>query len=66
MGADREAIRNTAKEREKRKRARYVARTIDLVLRPYRNTSNDAPIGFMTTIGQMKFIRMMLNRVARK
>ena len=52
-------------EKAKKKRARYVAGTIAMILRQYKQCGDDAPIGFMTTIGQMKFIRRMLNRVAK-
>ena len=52
-------------ETAKRKRARYVAGTIALVLRQYKHLSDDSPIGYLSTIGQMKFIRTMLERVGR-
>lgn len=52
-------------EKEKRKRARYVANTIGMALRQYKDLGPDSPIGYLTTIGQMRFIRAMLNRVAR-
>jgi hypothetical protein len=52
-------------EKAKRKRARYVAATIGMVLRQYEHLDPDSPIGYLTTIGQMRFIRAMLNRAAR-
>lgn len=53
-------------ETEKRKRARYVAKTIGMVLHQYKHLGPDAPINYISSIGQMRFIRAMLNRVGRK
>lgn len=54
-----------ATEKAKRKRARYVAGTIRLVLRQYTTANDDCPVAFMSTVGQMKFISTMLDRVGR-
>lgn len=48
-----------------RKRARYVASTIALVLRQYTFKDGDSPVAYMSTFGQMDFIRRMLEKVWR-
>lgn len=53
---------NRSIDRAKRKRARYVAGTIGMVLRQNKNLGPDSPIAFVSTIGQLRFIRAVLNR----
>lgn len=49
----------------KRKRAKYVANTIRFELARRKHLGPDDPIVFVSTIGQLRFIRQMLTRVAR-
>jgi hypothetical protein len=50
-----------------RKRAKYIGGTIGLILKHQaKGLGQDAPFAFMSTVGQLRFIRSMLFKAARK
>lgn len=60
------ANQSRALDATKRKRAKYVAGTLGLILNQHKNLHPDSPLVLISTKGQVRFIREMLNKVAQR